>query len=358
MIGRQTIARINIAALIHNYRTIDQLAENSKTIAVVKADAYGHGAVPVSEALSSMVDAFAVAFIDEALHLRAHNIRHPILLLEGPMSSEEMRLARTQNFWLVIHTTEQLADLMSLPLSQRPTFWLKIDTGMHRLGIPVDSARKLLQRYRDELPSDMVLCSHLSCADDIDNPVTHRQVCALKELAEAFNLPLSIANSAAIQAFPAAHGEWNRLGISLYGASPLPDFTAKPLLPVMHLEASVIAIRTIQAGDFVGYGQTWQANRVSTIATVAIGYADGYPRHAQVGTPGFIHGKRVPLVGRVSMDMVTFDVTDVGPVICGDRIELWGDNIAVETVAQHANTISYALLAGLSSRVKRHYVTM
>jgi len=358
MIGRQTIAKINLAALRHNYRSIDQLGENSKTIAVVKADAYGHGAAQVSQALTPMVDAFAVAFFDEAQHLRAHHIHHPILLLEGPMSCEEIHLAKSQNFWLVIHNAKQLNELLSLPLSQRPTFWLKIDTGMHRLGIPLKTAHTLLAASRAELPSDMVLCTHLSSADDIDNPVTLHQISLLKQLAEEFNLPVSIANSAAIQAFPAAHGEWNRLGISLYGASPLPDFTSTRLLPVMHLEASIIALRTIQAGDFVGYGQTWQASRISTIATVAIGYADGYPRHAKVGTPGFIHGKRVPLVGRVSMDMVTFDVTDVGPVNCGDSIELWGNNIAVETVAQHANTISYALLAGLSSRVKRHYISM
>lgn len=358
MIGRQTIAKVHLEALKHNYRCIDLLAENSKTIAVVKADAYGHGAVQVSRALAPIVDAFAVAFFDEAQYLREHEITHPILLLEGPMSCEEIRLARALNFWLAIHSAQQFTEVMSLPVTQRPTFWLKVDTGMHRLGVSVDTARALLQTYRAELPADIVLSTHLSCADEIDNPVTQQQVTALKQLADEFDLPISIANSAAIQTLPSAHGKWNRLGLSLYGASPSAACTGKHLMPVMQLEANVIAVRTIQAGEFVGYSQTWQASRTSTIATVAIGYADGYPRHAQVGTPGYILGKTVPLVGRVSMDMVTFDVTDVGPVSCGDKVELWGNNVAVETVAQHANTISYALLAGLSARVKRHYLSI
>jgi alanine racemase len=334
---------------------VSQGALGSKTIAVIKADAYGHGAKQVAQALASQVEVFAVAFIDEALALREQGITQPILLLEGVMDSEEMACARQHDFWVMLHTTEHFSWLRDLAENQRPIFWIKIDTGMHRLGFILQSAEQTLRDNQDLISSDTVLCSHLACADEVQHPLNLTQTELLRELATACNLPLSLANSAGITNWPDSHGRWNRLGIALYGCAQ-PSEANTALLPVMSLHAPIIALRKISAGESVGYAQSWTATRATTIATVAIGYADGYPRHAAQGTQAWLNGQLVPLVGRVSMDMLTFDVTDLSQVQVGDSVELWGENMPVETVAKNAASISYELLTRLSPRVKRRYI--
>ena len=355
MLGRQTFAIIDLKALKHNYGLMSQYAHSSKTIAVIKADAYGHGAKEVAEALTSQAEAFAVAFIDEAVMLRNQGIKNPILLLEGVLNEEEMRCAQRLNLWVTIHSPDHFNCLRALDSHERPVCWIKIDTGMHRLGISLPIAEQVLSENSDLLNENTVLCSHLASADEPNNPFTLQQNTALRALASKYHLALSIANSAGISNWPDCHGHWNRLGISLYGCAQSAQAQAV-LKPVMSLHAPVIAVRNIQAGESVGYGQSWIAQRPSTIATVAIGYADGYPRHAKTGTPAWLNNQRINLVGRVSMDLLTFDVTDVPQVKTGDSVELWGNNIAVETVAEHASTIAYELLTRVSARVKRRYI--
>ena len=354
MFGRQTIATIDLAAIRHNFSQMAQLAPDSHTIAVIKADAYGHGAEQVAKALADDVDAFAVAFIDEALLLRQQGVEQPILLLEGAMSMEDMRLAKQHGFWVMLHQSAHFDWLAALPSVQQPKIWIKIDTGMHRLGIPVEQAASLLTANQTLLDADTVLCSHLACGDEPDNPLNQQQISRLRQLSEQFGLALSVANSAGIANWPDSHGLWNRLGIALYGFAQ-PANQALNLVPAMTLRAPIIALRTIEAGESVGYAQTWRANRTTRIATVAIGYADGYPRHAQPGTPALLHRQRVPLVGRVSMDMLTFDVSDVAEVQLGDTLELWGKNLSAEEVAGHASTISYELVTRMAMRVKRQF---
>ena len=355
MVGRQTVATINLSALQHNFAIMAQQAPNSKTIAVIKADAYGHGAQQVAHALASQVDVFAVAFIDEALALRDQGVTQPILLLEGAMSAEEMACAKKHNFWVMLHCAEHFSWLRALQKNQRPVIWIKVDTGMHRLGIPLQSTDKLLSINQDLIQSDSVLCSHLACADEVHNPLNLQQVALLQKFASSYNLPLSMANSAGISNWSESHGKWNRLGIALYGCVQ-PFDNQSMLRPVMSLHAPIIALRNIEAGESVGYAQSWTATRASIIATVAIGYADGYPRHASQGTQAWLKGQLVPLVGRVSMDMLTFDVTDLLQVAVGDSLELWGENMLVEQVAAQASSISYELLTRISPRVKRRYI--
>ncbi|WP_232787947.1 alanine racemase [Paraglaciecola sp. MB-3u-78] len=356
MFGRSTYAQINVTAAIDNFRQMSALAVNSKTLAVIKADAYGHGAIAIANALSDEAERFAVAFTDEAVHLREHGIVQPILLLEGVMSEAEMALAYELNFWVMLHRSEHFEWLRSLAPSQRPKVWIKVDTGMHRLGIGLDEIHSVLPEFDDLLIEGTVLCSHLACADEKHNSFNIQQSKQLEELALSHGLGFSMANSAALSQWPMTHGSWNRLGIALYGCAQSIHNISLILKPVMTLTAPIIALRSIEKGESVGYAQSWVAQRKTTIATVAIGYADGYPRHARVVTPAWLYHQRISLVGRVSMDMITFDVTNLAQVEVKDRVELWGEHLSVEEVAECASTISYELLTSVSPRVKRRYV--
>ena len=354
--GRPTFAQINVSAAIDNFQQMSALAINSKTLAVIKADAYGHGAIAIARALSDDAEGFAVAFIDEAIHLREQGIVQPILLLEGVFSEAEMVLANKLNFWVMLHRNEHFEWLRTLAPSQRPTVWIKVDTGMHRLGFGLAEIHGLLAEFSDLLIDGTVLCSHFACADEKHNAFNVQQTTKLNELARSHGLAFSLANSAGILQWPMSHGSWNRLGIALYGCAQPTNNTQLKLKPVMTLMAPIIALRCIEAGESVGYAQSWVAQRKTTIATVAIGYADGYPRHARCGTPAWLHNQKISLVGRVSMDMLTFDVTDLDHVKVEDQVELWGENLSVQEIAECASTISYELLTRVSPRVKRLYI--
>jgi alanine racemase len=356
VLGRPTYAEINVSAVIENFRQMSALAGNSKTLAVIKADAYGHGAIAIAQALSDEAEGFAVAFIDEAIHLREHGILQPILLLEGVLNEAEMALAFELDFWVMLHRSEHFEWLRFLAPSQRPKVWIKVDTGMHRLGFGLAEINSVLREFADLLIYGSVLCSHLACADEQHNVINIQQTQKLEALAVSHGLVFSLANSAGISQWPMSHGSWNRLGIALYGCAQPANNTQLKLKPVMTLTAPIIALCSLQKGESVGYGQSWVAQRKTTIATVAIGYADGYPRHARVGTPAWLQHQRISLVGRVSMDMLTFDVTDLAQVKVNDRVELWGEHLPVEEVAECASTISYELLCRVSPRVKRRYV--
>lgn len=354
--SRKTQAIINLSALRDNYNQIASLAPQSKTIAVIKANAYGHGAIEIAKGLNSLVPAFAVAFIDEAIVLRNAGITLPILILEGPLDKKDFALAKQHNFWLMLHNNEQVSWLTQHP-NYNEKLWIKIDTGMNRLGFTPECATQILMNLSNEQKKDFVLCSHFSSADEINNPKTQNQITCLKEFAKKYSCQLSLANSAGIVNWPKSHADYNRLGLALYGANPTPiENMPVKLTPIMTLQSTIIALRELKIDDSVGYGESWRAKKTSVIATIAIGYADGYPRNAQAGTPVFINNQLAPLAGRVSMDMITVDVTNVANVSLGDVVELWGENLSVEVVAEYMDTINYELLTRVSARVPKVYI--
>jgi alanine racemase len=352
--SRPTRAVIDLQVLRHNYQLAQSLAPESKTIPMVKANAYGHGAIKVSQALADIAPAFGVACIEEALELRDAGIKQPVLLLEGAFDAAELKLAATKGFWVMIENHQQKEAIINADLAVPLTVWLGVDTGMHRLGfLPGDIAEvyKTLNSSRN-ISQPIVFTSHFACADDLKNKATLKQIDAFKACAPVTALQ-SLANSAAILAWPKAQREWQRPG---YMLDAVPQENADQLKPVMSFESAVISLRTIAAGESVGYTANWTAERDSTIATVTVGYGDGYPRNATNGTPVLINGVRCPLVGRVSMDMITVDVTDLREVAIGDKALLWGPELPVNEVASHCDTIGYELLTRMPGRVPRVYL--
>ncbi len=355
--SRKTYSIINLPALLSNYNKIADLAPHSKTIAVIKANAYGHGAVEVAKYLSAHVPAFAVALVDEAIKLRDAGITLPILILEGALSYEDFSVALQQNFWLMLHTSQQVDWLTSYEPHYTGKLWLKVDTGMNRLGIKPNDVKDILAKLSSVQRQSLVLCTHFSNSDELNNPKTQLQIQEFERINKIFCLKKSLANSAGILHWPDSHGDYNRLGLALYGSYPVAtEKFPVELTPVMTLQSTVISLRQLNIDESVGYSEIWQAKRPSIIATIAIGYADGYPRNAKNGTPVFIKGQIAPLAGRVSMDMLTVDVTDIADVKLGDSVELWGENLAVETVAEYLDTVNYELLTRVSNRVTPIYV--
>ena len=348
---RRTTAIIDLEAIRANLALALAQAPSAKAMAVIKANAYGHGMLEVAAGLESMAAAFAVATIDEALALRAAGVGKDVLVLEGVTSADAVREAEAAGLTIMINSREQAE--MALASSVR--VWVKVDTGMHRLGIQPSDLAEVLDRMQRATVSVDVVCTHLACADDLDNALTSRQIDAFRACTNGCGLPRSIANSAGILGWPDSHAEWIRPGIMLYGSSPFIADDVPGLRPAMTFEAEVIAVREIPEGDSVGYGARWTASRPSRIATLAAGYADGYPRHAPNGTPTYVNGHVAPIAGTVSMDMITVDVTDIPGVAVGDAVELWGGHVSVNEVATRAGTISYDLLTGVSSRVPRLY---
>ena len=358
---RPAKAVISLAALRANLEQVKQCAPYSSIAAVVKANAYGHGAEQCAATLSNNANALAVACIEEALALRSTGIQAPILLLEGHFSASELKLAEQNRFWLMAHNAEQIQQIVDYRGKQQLTVWLKVDTGMHRLGVSpseLPKAHSVLQGA-SHVADPIVLATHFSSAEEPSAAVTDSQIETLLALNQSANAPLSMANSAGILAHPKAHCDWVRPGIMLYGCSPLGKHHSQrsntALRPVMSLQTDVIAIRNVAAGEGVGYSLKWRAEKPSKIATVAIGYGDGYPRSAPCGTPVLVNGQRAPLCGTVSMDMITVDVTETQNVAVGSKVELWGSELPIDEVATLANTISYELLTRMPARVVREH---
>ncbi len=356
---RPTLATVQLDAIVHNYHVAERLTPASQNIAVIKANAYGHGMVKVAQALESSVPAFAVAFMDEAIQLREAGISRPILVMQGASHASDIAEAAANDFWLMHHDQQQTDWVLSAKSSGPVTVWLKVDTGMHRLGLEP----ALLDQICAELLTspnvrqEVVMCTHLACAADLDSPMTGQQVKTLRSCAGQYKLALSIANSAGILCWPESHAEWNRPGYMLYGNDPTRsiDGDSFGLIPAMTMQSEVVAIRYLEPGDGVGYGLDWVAKRPSKIGTIAIGYGDGYPRHAPSGTPVLVNGQRVPLVGRVSMDSITVDLTELENAETGDPVELWGRGLSVNEVASAAGTIGYEILASLTGRAPLVY---
>ncbi len=347
-------AVIDGAALRHNVEVIRARAPGARIMAVVKANAYGHGLVQTALGLPS-VDAFAVARLQEGVRLRERGVRAPIVLLEGVFTREQLREAIRFELELVVHDTLQLQLLALEPQAHRLALWIKIDTGMNRLGFRPEAFRAAYEQLCALRPAPRAirLMTHLAAADEPDGTMTREQLDRFAAATHGVPGERSIANSAGIFGTVPVGGEWVRPGLALYGASPFAQGSAAQLglRPVMRLETSVIAVRRVPRGETVGYGGAWRAGREARIAIVAAGYGDGLPRSLPNGAAVQVAGRRAPLVGRVSMDMIAVDVTAIEAVGVGTPVLLWGADLPVEELARSAGTIPYELLCAVSERV-------
>lgn len=355
---RPLVAHIDLSAIRHNYQLAKRCAPGREAFAVVKANAYGHGVREVVTSLHGEADGFAVASLEEAAEVRALHGSARILLLEGCFEPSEYQIASQLRLDVAVQGEEQASALLAATLPAPLNVWFKLDSGMHRLGFSAEALRVAFPRLRAAPQvAELNLMSHFACADLRGHSLNEDQLeCFLGLLDLDFDRR-SLANSAAVLTIPAAHMDWIRPGIMLYGASPFADLGAAELglRPAMSLRAQLIAVREVAAGESVGYGASWIAERPARIGTVSCGYADGYPRHAPSGTPVLVNGQRVPLAGRVSMDMLAVDLTDLPAAAVGDEVELWGARLPIDEVAAHAGTIGYELLTKVTARVPRRY---
>ncbi|WP_412461094.1 alanine racemase [Pseudomonas sp. SC11] len=346
---RPARALIDLQALRHNYRLARELA-GAKALAVVKADAYGHGAVRCALALEADADGFAVACIEEALELRAAGIKAPVLLLEGFFEASELALIAEHDLWCVVHSLWQLEAIEQHPVHKPLNIWLKLDSGMHRVGLHPKDYHEAYQRLlASGKVARIVLMSHFSRADELDAATTEQQVAAFEAARQGLTAECSLRNSPGVLAWPNTPSDWVRPGIMLYGASPfeVEQAQAARLQPVMTLQSRIISVRELPVGEPVGYGARFTSTRPTRVGVVAMGYADGYPRHAPSGTPVVVAGKRTQLIGRVSMDMLCVDLTEVPEATVGSPVELWGKQVLASDVAQQAGTIPYQIFCNL-----------
>jgi alanine racemase len=364
--SRPAIAHIRLDAFRHNYQIAKQ-AHGGKALAVIKANAYGHGAVQCANAIADEADGFAVACLEEALQLREAGLQNPILLLEGFFEALELAQIVAQDLWIVLHHAWQVDILLAAKLEKPVQVWLKMDSGMHRVGFsPAEYASVYAQLTQHQNVSKVVLMSHFANADNLNITHTQQQITVFKDAITGLDAEVSLENSAAILAWPQAANQWSRPGIMLYGADPIQanlaninaanisETSAKnSLRPVMQLTSRIINIRKIVQGEAIGYGSIFTAERTTIVGVVACGYADGYPRSAITGTPIAVDGVMTRLIGRVSMDMLFVDLTDIPTANIGSLVELWGDLVPANQVAASANTIAYELFCN----VKRvHFV--
>lgn len=355
---RPAHATIDLDAFVHNYRVAKRLG-GGKALAVVKADAYGHGAVHCARALDGEADGFGVACIEEALELREAGVRSPIVLLEGFFDADELPLIERHDLWTVVASPWQVDALEQHRTAKPLHVWLKLDSGMHRLGLSPGEYVHAWQRL-SALPSvtGLVAMTHFARADELAQPHTDEQLATFDAIHATLppDTPSSIANSAALIAWPRTRREWVRPGLMLYGTHMLdaPRAETEALRPVMHVESKVIAVRDLAAGEPIGYGGGFTTERPTRVGVVAMGYADGYPQYAPAGTPVLVDGHRTRLIGRVSMDMLTVDLTDLPASGLGSSVELWGRHLPVNEVASHGHNSPYRMLTGLK-RVPRQW---
>ncbi|MEN1727393.1 MAG: alanine racemase [Pseudomonadota bacterium] len=352
--ARNTLAQIDRAALAHNLERIRELAPGSRVMAVVKADAYGHRLDLCLPALDG-ADLLAVATIEEARAIRRLGCDTPVLLLEGILHDEDLPVVEELGLELTIHHESQLTMLEAFGRAPCQRVWLKIDTGMHRLGVPCDAAAAAHARLKALGGIEQVnLMTHFASADDLSQTATAEQIHRFDETIKELDGERCLANSAAVLNFPDSRADWVRAGILLYGISPLTGKTGADLglQPVMTLKSELMAINQVKAGENIGYGGRYRAARDLTVGVAAIGYGDGYPRHLVDGTPVQIAGKNCALAGRVSMDMITIDLSNCPEAQLGDDVVLWGGDLAVEEIALHADTIPYELVCRITRRVR------
>jgi len=350
--SRPTLATIHSGALRHNLGVVRRHAPHSRVFAVVKANAYGHGLACAARTLRD-ADGYALVELGAALELRQSGYRQPILLLEGFFEPRELAEITAHHLAAVVHSREQLAMLGELPAGAGLEVYLKLNTGMNRLGFaPAEFGAVLAALKSNAGVGRITLMTHFASADEVRGVTWQMDI--FERVTGGVSLPKSLANSAAIMRYPETQADWVRPGIMLYGCSPFPEQTGAEIgiRPAMTLESQVIAVQTLKKGETVGYGGVFAAGRNTRVGVVACGYADGYPRHAPTGTPIMVEGRMTRTVGRVSMDMLCADLTDIPEARVGSRVVLWGEEVPVEHVAAAAGTVGYELLCGLAPRVR------
>jgi alanine racemase len=346
---------IDLEAIKHNVEKVREYAPTAKIMAVIKSNAYGHGLLQIAKELDD-VDGLAVARISEAVRLRKAGITKKVVILSGFFSEEQLKEVTEFQLDIVVHSMEQVKVLRQCRGQQKITVWLKHNSGMNRLGFSATEFEKAYQEFEENqyIDSNITLMTHLSSADDLKSSVTEQQIKRFKSTVKKYSGETSIANSAGLIGYSNSVTDWVRPGLMLYGISPFLDKYGSEigLKPVMSLFAPILAVKEVAAGESVGYSGAWVSKKKTTIAVVGVGYGDGYPRHAKNGTPVLVNGQRVPLIGRVSMDMITVDLSSQSNARPGDIATLWGKGLAVEEVAKYADTIPYTLLCGITQRVK------
>lgn len=352
--SRATLATIHLGALRRNLAQVRKLAGAAKVMAVVKADGYGHGLERVARVLTD-ADAFGVAAIGDGLRLRAAGIHNRIVVLSGPDEPADLAELRRLQLDAVIHHESQV-NWLAADRGERPLrVWLKIDTGMHRLGFAPAEVAAVHARLRalSGVDPDITLMTHFAASDECDNALTARQTECFTQTLRELPGAQALANSAALLGWPQTHGQWLRVGGLLYGLSVIDGKTGTDLgfAPAMTLSTKLISVNRIQRGERVGYAATYECPEDMRVGVAAIGYGDGYPRSAPSGTPVLVNGMRASVIGRISMDLITIDLRSVPDAEVGDRVVLWGRDLPVEEIATHAGTISYDLTCGMTKRV-------
>lgn len=363
--SRPAIAHIRLDAFRHNYH-VAKAMHGGKALAVVKANAYGHGAVQCAQAIANEADGFAVACLEEALELRQAGILSPILLLEGFFEAAELPEIVANDCWIVVHAEWQVDILLAAKLAKPLHIWLKMDSGMHRVGLAPECYQQAFVRLAAHANvANIIAMSHFANADNLKSTHTKQQINTFQHAVQALNVDeVSLANSAAILGWPQASANWSRPGIMLYGADPLSANalnqaskkmidTQHNLRAVMQLSSKIISIRSIQKGDSIGYGSLFTADKDTIVGVVACGYADGYPRSAKAA-PVAVDGNMTKVIGRVSMDMLFVDLTDIAAATIGSNVELWGDQVLANDVANAAGTIAYEIFCNVK-RVQFKY---
>ncbi len=355
LIQTAAYAEINLDAARHNLLKVRSCAPRAKIMAVIKANAYGHGLLRMAEALDK-ADAYAVARVDEGIRLRNAGVKQRITVLQGFTNAEELQQIIVYQLETIIHSHHQVDLIETSQGRDVPTIWLKIDTGMNRLGFKIKDVDNIYQRLNrcGKIKQPINFITHLANADDKTSIFTAQQINLFNNAVTDFKGERSISNSAGILAWRDAISDWVRPGIMLYGISPFSNTIGLDLglEPVMSLYSKLIAVKPVIKGETVGYGNSWLCKKDTTIGIAAIGYGDGYPRHAKQGTPLLVNGQRVPLIGRVSMDTITVDLATQPDAKLGDKVTLWGDGLPVEEIADYVDTIPYTLVCGVMPRVQ------
>lgn len=349
--SRPFTVELNLDALRHNVKRIRDIAPQSKLLAMVKANAYGHGLLPIAKALASRIDGFGVSCSEEALYLRQAGLKQRIVLMEGLFSEDEVSLLTDYKLDTVIHDHNQLYLLSKHPLPRKVNVWLKINTGMNRLGFSPSDFDTVLNTLSHYTGLNLVcVMTHFSNANKVNDTTTKNQLKLFDQTLKGYKFPTSVANSAAILGYPKTHTDWVRPGLMLYGVSPFSNSSGAhdELKPVMTLKSEIISIHQLEKGDKVGYGGTWIAPKPLRVGTVAIGYGDGYPHCAQSGTPILVNGKLTELVGQVAMDMLTVNLSNQLEAKIGDPVVLWGADLPIEQIAESTSSFRYELLCGIN----------
>lgn len=353
--ARPTSATIHTDALRHNLGQVRARAPNSRVMAVVKADGYGHGLERVARALGG-ADAFGVAALSDAERLRAAGISQPILLLSGFDEPADIARLRQLQVDTVVHHMSQLLMLEHADAGEPIRCWLKIDTGMHRLGFAPELVREAHARLArlQGVVGDVVLMNHFASSDEFEKPQTREQLRVFAEATAELPGQRSLANSAAVLGWPDAHADWVRPGGALYGISVVAGTTGADfgLRPAMTLATRLIAVNHVRKGGCIGYAATWECPEDMPVGVAAIGYGDGYPRAAPAGTPVLVNGRPTQVIGRVSMDLLTLDLRGIPEAQVGDPVVLWGPDLPVERIAEAAGTIGYELTCSITRRVR------